>query len=188
MHRQPLDQQRIIDPQDINPVAQRLLARRPINQDIVAGIERRRHRVALDPDQRQFRRWRGGDCLQPARIEREIGPPALVPGDRAGTGRRAHFAAHHRHQRAERRAIVVGHPAEHRFGHLEIARQRAPLAFLQLARRPLAQILLNIGVVAADQPRQRREIFAPLGAQFLEKVAWRVRHNESLTVRKFLDK
>ena len=44
------------------------------------------------------------------------------------------------------------------------AAQGAPFALPELPGRPLAQILLNIGVVAADHPRQCGEIFSPLGA------------------------
>ena len=50
----------------------------------------------------------------------------------------------------------------------EIARQRPPLGLGQAARRALAEILLDVRIVAPKQPRQPGEAFAPLDAEPLQ--------------------
>ena len=184
MNCQPLDQQRSIDAQDINTVAQPLGPVGQVDKNIVARAQGRRHRISLDADQRELRGRRCGQRLQPAGFEGKVRPSAFLARNGTGSGRSPDRDPCHRHQFAKFGGCIVRQSAEHRFRNLEITRQSPSLALLQLPRRPFAEILLDIGVVAPDQPRQRGEILPPLRAQHLQHLP-RVRtHEHSINPRK----
>ena len=159
--REPLHHQRAVEPQHIDAVAQPRRAVAAIDQDIVAVAERRRHRIAGDADQRQ---------AAPA----GRAPPAAASRDRRRYGR---SAARRRRTRPPRprRADRAGHrnqprpPAGSRGGAPSIAsstpKYRASSRRSASASRfglPRLMILLHVGRVAPDQPRQAGESLAPL--------------------------
>ena len=85
--RDALDHQGIVDAQHVNAVAQPLAGIAEVDQDVVAGIQGRRHRIAFDANDRQVGRGARGQGLEPALVERKIGLAQFLGDDRAGPGR-----------------------------------------------------------------------------------------------------
>lgn len=66
-----LDEQAILDPQHVDAVAQPLRRIGVVDQDVVTRLQRGRHRIPFDADDRQLLGPRGGQCLEPRRIDRD---------------------------------------------------------------------------------------------------------------------
>ena len=143
MDGQALHQQAVLNPQHVDAVPQRFVAARPVEQDVVAVVQRRRHRVALDADDRQGLGARSGQCPQPAIVEGEIGMAPLARAARRGRPTRGPGPASPAPGRCS--AARSRRTAEQGFGNAEIARQLAPFVLLESSWRPPADVLLNVG-------------------------------------------
>src|ERR1044072_9006223 len=98
VEREPLDHQRLFPPEHVNSVADPLGAVAAVDQDVVAMAERRRHRIALDPDDRELIGGAARDLPEPGGIEGDIGLAALASVIRPRARRRADVEAGDRPQ------------------------------------------------------------------------------------------
>ena len=186
-----LHHQHAIQAQHIDAIAQPVGIIIMIDHDVIAIAERRRHRFAIDANDRYALRPHP-QMPQPAGVEGHHAGRPLILVQRAAAGRRAERQARNRHhgrqaaaahgRRNSRRAA-----AQHILRHAEITRQHAPIILIQFARRAPFDELLNICGIAPDQAGQIGVIFPAIGDQPFQRGAGVLRliHSQSITDKIF---
>ena len=146
VEREPFHHQRALDPEHVDAVAQPRRRIAPVDEDIVAVGQSRRHGIAGDPDDRELLRRAARHPPQPGGIEGDMAAAPFVAVERARARRGVHIEPGHRPQ--PRPGAGLGR-TERALVHAKITGEDPPVGLGQPPRRAALDELLDVGGIAA---------------------------------------